>query len=157
MPRATTAVAVLLASFLLVSETFAGGQSARDAFGLWEHPENGSRMLLYPCGSGLCSKIEFVADDQKVDRHNPDPAMRNRPIVGLVILDYAREAGPKTWVGNLYNRIDGRSYSGKLKLKSLDTLEVTGCTAIVICRSVIWRRVPDKQKPTTNSAGTIRK
>ena len=60
-------------------------QTAEDAFGVWENPENKSHTEFYKCGDNVCAKIVKVADGQKTDDKNPDPAKRSRPIVGLVI------------------------------------------------------------------------
>jgi len=116
-------------------------QTAETAFGTWQHPENGSHIELYACGNDLCAKITKVTDGQKFDDKNPEAEMRKRPIVGLVIMQGAKRAGPAQWAGSLYNRIDGGIYEGTIKVKSKDQIDLSGCTAVVICRTVTWSRV----------------
>ena len=59
-----------------------------------------------------------------------------------MIVSQATREGPESWSGQIYNRIDGRTYDGRLTLKDRNRLELTGCTAVIICRTVSWRRVP---------------
>ena len=129
----------------LAALVFAGlpahAQTADDAVGVWQHTENASQIELYKCGGALCGRIAKVGDNQTTDLNNPDPSKRGRPVVGLVILEEAQQSGPATWAGALYNRSDGRHYDGRLTVTGKDRLELTGCTAVIICRTVVWRRI----------------
>lgn len=119
----------------------AAAQGADGAFGVWQNPENGSHVETYKCGENLCAKIVKVVDAQKTDDKNPDTALRSRPIVGLVIMSGAKKTGADSWAGALYNRADGKSYSGTVKVKGRDAIDLTGCTAVVLCKTVTWTRV----------------
>lgn len=116
-------------------------QTAEDAFGVWRHPENGSHVEMYKCGGGLCAKIVKVVDAQKTDDKNPDAARRGRPIVGLVIMSGAKKTAANSWAGSIYNRADGGTYSGTITVKSKDALDLAGCTAIILCKTLTWTRV----------------
>lgn len=131
---------------LWVAANPATAQDPALVFGVWQHPENGSRIRLAPCGAGLCGTVVHVADGQKTDDKNPNPALRTRPILGMPIIVEAKKTGAATWAGNLYNRIDGGTYAGRLQVKNRGELDMTGCTAIVICRTVTWRRVEESPK-----------
>lgn len=131
----------LAAAMLLGLTQAALAQSADDAFGVWRHPENGSHVEIYKCGDGLCAKIAKVTDGQKTDDKNPDAAKRARPIVGLVIMQSAKKSGDNAWSGSLYNRADGGTYAGKITVKSKDQIDLSGCTAVVLCKTVTWSRV----------------
>lgn len=119
----------------------AQAQTAADVFGVWRHPENGSHVEMYRCGDALCAKIVRVEDGQKFDDKNPDPMKRNRAILGLAIMSGASPSGPASWKGELYNRADGKTYSGTATVKTKDTLELSGCSMIVWCKTVTWTRV----------------
>ena len=136
---ATVAATLLLAASM--GSGVAPAQTAEDAFGVWLNPENQSNVELYKCGEGLCAKITKVSDGQKTDDKNPDAAKRNRPIVGLVILEGAKRSGANTWSGTLYNRADGKSYSGTVTVKAKNSLDLSGCVALVVCRTTTWTRV----------------
>jgi uncharacterized protein (DUF2147 family) len=119
----------------------ASAQKAEDAIGVWLNPENGSNVEFYRCGAGLCGKIVKVTDGQVRDSNNPDPAKRARPIVGLLILEGAKQTGDNRWAGTLYNRENGKSYSGTVTVKGRDALELSGCVLAVLCKTVSWTRV----------------
>jgi uncharacterized protein (DUF2147 family) len=137
-----TLVYGVTAAFLIaVAANAAKAQTAEDAFGVWRHPENGSHVEIYKCGGNLCAKIVKVVDDQKTDDKNPDAAKRARPIVGLVIMSGAKKVGGNEWKGDLYNRADGGTYSGTLTVKSKTALDLSGCKAVVLCKTTTWTRV----------------
>ena len=134
-----------VATTLLLGLSMAGGpalaQTAEDAFGVWLNPENQSNVEFYKCGEGLCAKITKVSDGQKTDDKNPDPAKQKRPIVGLVIMEGAKKTGPNKWSGTLYNRADGKSYSGTLTVKSKSAVDLSGCVAAIFCKTTTFTRV----------------
>ena len=133
-----TVAAASAAALVLASAAFA--QTAEDAFGVWLNPENKSHTEFYKCNGGLCGKIVKAVDGQKTDDKNPDPAKRNRPIEGLVIMENAKKSGA-SWSGTLYNRADGKSYSGTVTVKSKDAVDLSGCVALVLCRTTTFSRV----------------
>jgi uncharacterized protein (DUF2147 family) len=131
----------LIAGAALALAAAAYAQTAEDALGVWENPENKSQTEFYKCGEGVCARIVKVVDGQKTDDKNPDPAKRNRPIVGLVIMQGAKKAGPASWSGQLYNRADGKTYSGTLTVKSKTAVDLSGCVAAIICKTTTFTRV----------------
>lgn len=133
--------APLLATAGLILATAAYAQTAEDAFGVWLNPENKSHTEFYKCGDGLCAKIVKNVDGQKTDDQNPDASKKSRPIVGLVIMQGAKKTGANKWAGTLYNRADGKSYSGTLTVKSKDAVELSGCVAAVFCKTTAFSRV----------------
>jgi len=139
MLKSIAAAAGLLALSLLSAP--ASAANAEDAIGVWLNPDNGSNVEFYKCGSGVCGKIVKAVDGQKTDDKNPDPAKRNRPIVGLVIMQGAEKTGDNTWSGKLYNRENGKTYSGTVKVKSKNELDLSGCVALILCKTVTWTRV----------------
>jgi uncharacterized protein (DUF2147 family) len=119
----------------------ATAQTAEDAFGTWRHPENGSHVDVYKCGDGLCAKISKVTDGQKTDDKNSDASKKSRPIIGLNIMSGAKKSGENAWKGSLYNRADGGTYSGTLTVTSKKTMDLSGCTAAIFCKTTTWTRV----------------
>ena len=82
-----------------------------------------------------------------VDRENPDPALRERPILGLRTLRGLRfEAGE--WVdGEVYAPREGETYRAKAWLEDPDTLKIRGYLGTpFLGRTVTWRRaeVPER-------------
>src|SRR5262245_6959753 len=139
MAKISVAMAALLAMAVVCGSAWA--QTADDAFGTWLNPEDKSNIELYNCGEGLCAKITKLVDAKATDEKNPDAAKRERPIVGLVIMDGAKKSGASKWSGTLYNPTDGKSYSGTITVKSKDAVDLSGCVAYVLCRTTTWTRV----------------
>ena len=133
-------LSLALPAFLVLSLS-ASAQKAEEAIGVWLNPENGSNVEFYRCGAGLCGKIVKVSDGQVRDNNNPDPAKRERPIVGLLIMEGARQTGDNRWAGTLYNRENGKTYSGSVIVKSKNSLELSGCVLAVLCKTVTWTRL----------------
>ncbi|MBS0431889.1 MAG: DUF2147 domain-containing protein [Proteobacteria bacterium] len=89
----------------------------------------------------------FPADDRqgmagqpKVDRLNPDAALRNRPVMGLAILTGLHFAGGNSWNGGtIYSPANGKSFPCKLTLAPDGTLNVSAGGS-VFGRTVVWTR-----------------
>lgn len=129
---------VLLPLSLLLLQP-AAAQPTVDPSGLWQTETGISRVRVATCGSGYCGTLAATGG-AGLDSKNPNPALRERKLVGVRIL----EAGQRTstgFEGTLYNPSDGKTYAGTLTPKTADTLEVSGCVLRVICKSQIWRRV----------------
>lgn len=79
----------------------------------------------------------------KVDRENPDPELRDRPIVGLQIMQGLRHAGRQRWVdGEIYDPETGKTYSSKIWLTDEGTLKVRGYVGISLFgRTTEWTPV----------------
>jgi uncharacterized protein (DUF2147 family) len=132
---------LVAAGAAMLLATVAYAQTAEDAIGVWENPQNKSHTEFYKCGDGLCAKLVKVVDGQKTDDKNPDAAKKSRPIVGLVIMQGAKKTGPTKWAGQLYSRADGKTYSGTLTVKSKESVELAGCVAAVFCSTTTFTRV----------------
>ncbi len=84
-----------------------------------------------------------MGGEPKVDRNNPDPALRTRPIVGVEVLAELKYFGRGEWKqGRLYAPDRGRMASCKMKLLSNGSLRVRGFVGHPIFgRSMEWRRL----------------
>ena len=134
--------ALIAAALFAFAAAPAAAQTAEDAFGVWEHPDNGSHIRVSQCGDGLCATIVKVRDPSRTDEHNPDPAKRSRPVEGITIMSGAAKTGPATWEGQLYNTQDGKTYSGTVTVVSKTQLKLQGCVlGGLICQGPTWTRV----------------
>jgi uncharacterized protein (DUF2147 family) len=116
-----------------------GSAQAADPSGTWLTETGTSRVRIAPCGGGFCGTI-VSAPGKGLDAKNPDPALRERSVVGIQILS-APQADGAGFSGTLYNPNDGKTYSGSLKLTGPSTLEVAGCVMSVFCKRQTWTRV----------------
>jgi uncharacterized protein (DUF2147 family) len=124
-----------------LAQTGSARAAGQDVTGTWVTEGGRSRVRLGPCGRALCGTIVWTEIDA-LDARNPDPALRGRTIKGVQMLSKGRPEG-EGWTGELYNPLDGRTYSGRLRLTGPRTLELSGCVlAGLICKSQIWSRAP---------------
>jgi uncharacterized protein (DUF2147 family) len=75
-----------------------------------------------------------------VDANNPDPALRNRPIEGIILLSGFKESGDE-WEGQIYDPRAGKTYRSTLKKQPDGTLRVKGCLG-PFCRAVKFTPAP---------------
>ncbi len=130
----------------------AGGD---DILGTWNNQEKDARIEIFKCGEKYCGKIvslnepnyppdskEGTPGTPKLDHHNPDPALRSRPIIGLQIVNDFIYAGDNLWKGGtVYDPKKGKIYSGKMTLVSPNQLNLRGFIGIsLIGRTAIWTR-----------------
>ncbi len=93
--------------------------------GQWIVDSGERRVQIMQCGKWLCGVISAATPDT-VDRFNPDPNQRDRTIVNLPVLIDMTQTESNRWEGHIYNVKDGRTYSGKISLRSDNVLEVEG-------------------------------
>lgn len=86
-------------------------------------------VQIYSCADLLCGRILWLQIPRDAqgqldrDKHNPDPALRQRPLCGLTILWNLHPAGPQRWNGGwFYNPENGKTYNVSAQLKSADRL-----------------------------------
>ncbi len=126
---------------LAMVTSLAGPAVAEEAAGLWSMANGKVMVKVRPCGGTICGTIAGLKEPiskidgkPKVDRENPDPALRQRPLIGLTILIGMKPAGEDTWKGAIYNPDDGNTYSATLTLDG-SKMKVKGCVAGILCKT----------------------
>ena len=76
------------------------------------------------------------------DNLNPDPALRDRLLLGLTIMDGFTYAGGGKWKsGRIYDPNSGKTYKCRLTLVDEDTLELRGYIGFsLLGRTETWTR-----------------
>ncbi|HZT24536.1 MAG TPA: DUF2147 domain-containing protein [Pseudolabrys sp.] len=133
----------VLTAALIVSSTMA---CATEPTGTWLTQKGDARIRVARCGKALCGTIVWIKDavdpqtgKPPLDDQNPDPAKRNRRIVGLRIFTMVADA-QGGWSGSIYNSDNGQTYTGKLLMRGADELQINGCAG-AFCGGEAWRRV----------------
>ena len=143
----------LLAAVLLSATTVLGA-GTDDILGIWKTELDESKVEVYRCGEKFCGKIVWLkrpvytdgSDGQVgtpiIDRKNHDPDLRNRPLIGLQIMQGFSKQGDTTWGdGSCYDPKSGKSYRGKIRLSAPDRLELRGFIGIPLFgRTPVWTR-----------------
>lgn len=113
---------------------------------MWKNED--AKIEIFKDGEKLDGKIaalneKYTKDGQKkTDIHNPDPAKRERPLIGLVVIKGTSPDGPNKWDGGTgYDPMTGNTYSVSLEYDGGNTLKVRGYLPIsVIGRTEVWTR-----------------
>jgi len=115
--------------------------------GVWLSEDGGTKVHLANCGGKLCGTVVWLekpidarTGKPKTDSHNPDPAKRTRPLLGLQVVHGLAPSGPDRWSGLIYNADDGRTYQANMKVQGANAAHVEGCVLTVLCKGQTWKR-----------------
>ncbi|MEM1105966.1 MAG: DUF2147 domain-containing protein [Pseudomonadota bacterium] len=120
----------------------------KDVFGIWLTQSQTAKLEITDCGDGTpCGRVvwidpaslpEGLTAETSLDVNNPDPAMQDRPVLGLMMLS-GFEARRRDWRGGeIYDPEEGRTYGSRLKRLDDGTLEVKGCVG-PFCQTQVWQ------------------
>jgi uncharacterized protein (DUF2147 family) len=116
--------------------------------GEWLVGNKEARMRMVDCGGALWGVISWEKNPGP-DSHNPDPAKRSRPMLGVPIVLGMKPDGPNKWTGSIYMSAWGKIFSGGVSLEKPDTLRINGCLLGFLCGGENWSR------PTEPAVGKV--
>ena len=135
---------------LLLLSCFAVGVSAAEQTieGTWLSADGEGLIEIRITDAGPIGLIAGSALDpehkkpQRRDDLNPDPALRERPLLGLTIMTSFKADGDSRWKGgSVYDPNSGKTYKCKLNLIDANTLEVRGYIGVPwLGRTETWTR-----------------
>jgi uncharacterized protein (DUF2147 family) len=118
--------------------------------GVWATDGNDSHVKIEKCGTTLCGTIVWLKDpygpdgQDAVDDKNPDPALRSKKLVGMMLLTGFEQDSdnPNVWLhGKIYDPDDGKTYSCKLTVQDAKTLLVRGYIGFsLLGKTQTWNR-----------------
>ncbi len=148
---------LLIFTLALLLTAWPAHASERDGIvGSWNTEDHEAVIEIFRCGRKYCGRIEWIrepdytAEDNngkaglpKVDDRNPNPELRDRPLLGTEILYGFAFAGASVWKkGRIYNPDNGKTYSGTITLVSPDTLHLRGFFLVPLFgKTTEWTRV----------------
>jgi len=119
---------------------------ADPAMGVWFTADKSAKVGVEMCGATVCGRVRWLkapldkAGKPVVDANNPEPGLRSRPVIGLVLIRDFKAAGPGKWTGGkIYDPKTGRTYDASLEANGGDTLKVRGCMG-PLCQTQTWVR-----------------
>jgi uncharacterized protein (DUF2147 family) len=129
------------AAAALLAVLAAPALSAVPVTGKWMTAERDSIIEIGNCGATVCGKVARVIKmnpDGKmpVDANNPNPALRSRPVEGMMLLTGFTDGGAQ-WNGKIYDPKSGKTYKSKLTRNPDGTLKVQGCIG-PFCKAFTW-------------------
>jgi uncharacterized protein (DUF2147 family) len=136
---------------MIVATTMAFGAAVpalADVVGNWRLSNGKITVRVNYCGGkNICATIIGMAKPlnkqgkPKIDKDNPNPALRSRPIIGLQVVSGMQPAGENRWKGAIYNADDGGTYSATASMDG-NQLVIKACTlAGLACKKRLFARV----------------
>lgn len=137
---------VLFFSCLFFSASISAQLSADRLVGIYLTDEKNAKVEIYKKNGKYYGKICWLktpySPDGKpfLDKNNPNKALRNRPIMGLIFLsDFVYSNGE--WInGKMYAPKEGMNVNGRLKFLSNNELEVKA-SYLMISAKRIWTKI----------------
>ena len=129
--------------------TTAHGQDGSAVVGRWKTGTNKAYLDIFKQKDHYFGKVAWLKKPYttqgkpKTDLRNPESGLRDRPIMGLVILkNFVFEGGDEYGRGTIYDPESGKTYRCEMRLKHKDLLNVRGYIGIkAIGRTDTWHRV----------------
>lgn len=109
--------------------------------GIWSRTNAAgeTKIQIEECEQQYCGTVAWM-ENPRNDTQNPDPELRDRPIVGIQIFNDMVKVSDTQWNGSLYNPENGKTYSGSLTVINNDTLKLQGCIIWPLCKTDVWTR-----------------
>ena len=144
--RKTVIIYPLLILFAITVPLRVGAAGGVSPIGVWKNED--AKIEIFKGGERPDGKIAALNGkytkrrSDKTDIHNPDPAMRERPLIGLIVMKGISPHGPSKWDGGTaYDPKTGNTYSVSLEYDGGNTLKVRGYLPVsVIGRTEVWTR-----------------
>jgi uncharacterized protein (DUF2147 family) len=150
-PGLTAAGVALVAMVAVGSSTSseASHQVAASPIGRWYAEGGAAQVDVSDCGGGLCGQVTWLRSPfdengcELRDRYNPDPTLRERPVVGVQIFSGVESTDGRVWSGGtVYDPASGSTYHCTLSLDGENRLQLRGYIGVPLFgRTTTWIRV----------------
>ncbi|MFN6944558.1 MAG: DUF2147 domain-containing protein [Cytophagaceae bacterium] len=141
-------------SVFLFAFTFSGEPErevlkADDVVGLWKVGSGKAIVEVYRHNNMYYGKIVWLekplnrSGEPHKDVNNPNPKLRDNPVVGLIGLRDFKYIGNHTWDhGKIYNPDSGKEYKSVMRMKDINTLDVRGYIGVRwVGKTDTWERL----------------
>jgi uncharacterized protein (DUF2147 family) len=124
--------------------------------GLWYAEGGAAQVEISACGDGLCGWIVWLRSPldetgcELRDRSNGDASLRDRPLLGLEILQGLKPADGEgtVWTdGTIYDPASGKTYTCNLRVEGDNRLHLRGYIGLpLLGRTTTWVRVGSENR-----------
>jgi uncharacterized protein (DUF2147 family) len=141
-------VFLAIAAALLVAAGASGAQPTTGLEGTWLTADGAAKIrfergaaLLYGRLVWLRDPIDPQTGNDILDKNNPDPKLRTRRLLGILLFTDITPIRQGEWRARAYNAEDAGTYEVTLKLTAPNALALKGCgLAGLICKTEYWTR-----------------
>ncbi|CAH0995537.1 hypothetical protein EMA8858_01660 [Emticicia aquatica] len=118
--------------------------------GTWFSEDKDLKVEIFKKNGHFLGKVVWFICDPKTpnmedfkDIENPNPNLRNRSWLGMLVVENLLFNGKDTWEnGSIYDPNTGRTYNSVVKLKDINTLVVRGYWGFEIFgKNLVFHRV----------------
>lgn len=149
--RVLPAIAIALLAVFGISATLSTLWKGDDLLGEWYTAENKSLIKIYKNKSDYYfGKIVWMKNPkedngkEKLDKENPDPKLRDQPLMGLLLLKSFKFEDDKWVGGTIYDPENGKTYKCTIRMDNKKTIQVRGFIGVsAIGRTTTWVRKAD--------------
>jgi uncharacterized protein (DUF2147 family) len=137
---------VMLFLMLAFGATSLYAQPADAVCGTWLVAKKNGKIQITKNSAGKYEgKIVWGEGGDSLDVNNPNPSLRTRPLMGLLLLRGFSYEGDSEWSGGqIYDPNNGKDYKCTLTLENPNTLNVRGYIGVSLFgRSEKWTRVSE--------------
>jgi uncharacterized protein (DUF2147 family) len=141
-------IGIIVLTMLAILPSGTAYSSEDTVRGFWLTANQRAIIEISACGEQTCGKIVWLAEPldadgrPKIDRNNPEEALRDRPLCRIQLIAKFRNDGFGRWLdGSIYNPRDGRTYLASMELGGANTLELRGYLLLpVFGQTEVWTR-----------------
>jgi uncharacterized protein (DUF2147 family) len=135
--------------FVLPGLLLAQKNNANDILGIWFNEEKDAKVEIYEDNGLYFGKVVWLEEPidpdtgkPKLDDENDDETLRQRPIMGMLLMTAFQFDGEDEWEdGEIYDPKSGNTYSCYIRFEDENTLKVRGFIGISwIGRTTYWTK-----------------
>jgi uncharacterized protein (DUF2147 family) len=149
--RVLPAIAIALVAVFGISAALSTLWKGDDLLGEWYTAENKVLVKIYKNKSDYYfGKIVWMKNPketngkEKLDKENPDPKLRDQPLMGLLLLKSFKFEDDKWVGGTIYDPENGKTYKCTIRMDNKQTIQVRGYIGVsAIGRTTTWIRKAD--------------
>ena len=153
---------IILTLLFFAISIFAFAQNNTDLLGEWYSSKEDIVITIFEVNETISAKITWMKSPNnedgipKTDFLNPDESLRDRSRIGaLMMYDLTYIAGNIWDNGSLYITETGKTYSGMMRLKNKNTLNIRGYIGFSFFERYLstWTRVLDRDQFKNETVG----
>lgn len=126
---------------ILISQLSFAQVSSDNVIGNWLSPRKDSEIQIFKVNNKYYGKIVWGIGESTKDIKNPDSKLRDRDLIGLIILSNFEFDDDEWNNGTIYDPREGKTYSCVLTIKNKNELNIRGYVGVSLFgRTEVWTK-----------------